>query len=114
MCKCIWFPKAFSTLATKPGQEAHSICNVSIALNNSLLTSTSLDVTLAQHTHTLTRWIHSQVHKSMQEVQQMFIDTVDPVNLEMPTKYTNLILIKITTTQFVFLTIVSMDKGIYF
>lgn len=32
--KCIWFPGAFSTLATKPRQEAHSICNVSIAPNN--------------------------------------------------------------------------------
>lgn len=42
MCKCIWFPEAFSTLATKPGQEAHSIHNVSIALNNTPLTSTSL------------------------------------------------------------------------
>lgn len=42
MCKCIWFPEAFSTLATKHGQEAHSIHNVSIALNNTPLTSTSL------------------------------------------------------------------------
>lgn len=35
--KCIWFPGAFSTLATKPRQEAHSICNVSIAPNNNPL-----------------------------------------------------------------------------
>lgn len=42
MSKCIWFPEAFSTLPTKPRQEAHSIRNVSVPLNNTPLTSTSL------------------------------------------------------------------------